>query len=222
MSTQYRSQSRIEDARFEDLSLNELESITDDDIAQVLKETEQVEKTESIWNLPTFAGITTIVVGIAYMLQYFGLNLMPFALESIVNAFTLFAGLLIMLFGFGVLSWKPKNKNKNSSRTIGKQQSGNTYAPPMTASGKKALYKSVRNKKLAGVCAGIAEYFNLDPTLVRIAFVASMFIFQGVPFFLYIVLGLVLPREEVIPKTQVQEWMNRGRDDNDRIRITRD
>ena len=35
----------------------------------------------------------------------------------------------------------------------------------------KKLYKSETNKMLAGVCGGIAEYFNIDPTLVRLGWV---------------------------------------------------
>ena len=37
---------------------------------------------------------------------------------------------------------------------------------------KKRLYKSTVDKKLCGVCAGIAEYFEIDPTLVRLGWVA--------------------------------------------------
>ena len=33
----------------------------------------------------------------------------------------------------------------------------------------KKLYKSTKNKILAGVCGGIAEYLNLDPTIIRLA-----------------------------------------------------
>lgn len=35
----------------------------------------------------------------------------------------------------------------------------------------KKLYKSSKNKMIDGVCAGVAEYFNIDPTLVRIGLV---------------------------------------------------
>ncbi|MBN8586873.1 MAG: PspC domain-containing protein [Rhodothermia bacterium] len=92
--------------------------------------------------------------------------------------------------------------------------------------GKKTLYKSLTNKKIAGVCGGIAEYFNLDPTLVRIGFVASLFIFQFFPpFVLYWIMAAVLKNEPVVPINKVNEWQNRGENpprDNDRIRITRD
>ena len=36
---------------------------------------------------------------------------------------------------------------------------------------KKRLYKIVQGKKLDGVCGGIAEYFDIDPTLVRLAWI---------------------------------------------------
>lgn len=60
----------------------------------------------------------------------------------------------------------------------------------------KKLTKS-RNKSLAGVCAGIAEYFNLDPTLVRVAYVLISFCCTGFPgLLLYIILALIMPEKE--------------------------
>lgn len=60
----------------------------------------------------------------------------------------------------------------------------------------KKLTKS-RNKSLAGVCAGIAEYFNLDPTLVRVAYVLISFCSTGFPgLLLYIILALIMPEKE--------------------------
>jgi len=57
--------------------------------------------------------------------------------------------------------------------------------------------RSVRDKKIAGVCAGIAEYFDLDPTLVRVLWLIAIF-FGGTGFLLYIILWIVLP---VAPST---------------------
>lgn len=56
----------------------------------------------------------------------------------------------------------------------------------------KKLYRSSTDKKLAGVAGGIAEYFNVDPTLVRILFV--VFSLAGGPgLLLYGILWLVMP-----------------------------
>lgn len=55
----------------------------------------------------------------------------------------------------------------------------------------KKLTRS-RNQMIGGVCAGIAEYFDWDVTLVRVAYAILLFIF-GVGFFLYLILWLVMP-----------------------------
>ncbi len=60
----------------------------------------------------------------------------------------------------------------------------------------KKLRRS-NNKMIAGVCAGIAEYFNLDPTLVRVGYVLVSIFSAGFPGLLvYLILMLVMPLEE--------------------------
>lgn len=50
------------------------------------------------------------------------------------------------------------------------------------------------NRMLGGVCAGIAEYFNLDPTAVRVGYVLLSVLFAGFPGVLaYVILWLVIP-----------------------------
>ncbi len=56
----------------------------------------------------------------------------------------------------------------------------------------KKLYKSSRNKMIDGVCAGIAEYFNVDPTLIRIALV--LFGATGGGILAYIIMAIIMPR----------------------------
>ena len=58
----------------------------------------------------------------------------------------------------------------------------------------KKLYRSMTDRKISGVCAGIAEYFGIDPTLVRIAWaIVSLFAFVGVV--AYFVCALVIPEK---------------------------
>lgn len=60
----------------------------------------------------------------------------------------------------------------------------------------KKLRRS-QNKMFAGVCAGIAEYFNLDPTLIRVAYVLVSIFSAGFPgLLIYIILMLVIPQAE--------------------------
>ena len=56
----------------------------------------------------------------------------------------------------------------------------------------KKLYKS-NNKMVDGVCAGIAEYFNIDPTLVRLGWVIFSFM-GGSGILAYIIAAIIMPR----------------------------
>ena len=57
---------------------------------------------------------------------------------------------------------------------------------------KKKLYKSKEDKKLCGVCGGIAEYFELDSTLVRLAWIVFT-LMGGSGIIGYIIAALVMP-----------------------------
>lgn len=58
---------------------------------------------------------------------------------------------------------------------------------------KKKLTKSRNNVILTGTLAGIAEFFNIDPTIVRVLYVFISLMGIGAPVFLYIVLALLIP-----------------------------
>lgn len=55
----------------------------------------------------------------------------------------------------------------------------------------KKLYKSTNDRKICGVCGGIAEYFNIDATLVRLALVAFCCV-GGSGVIAYIIAALVM------------------------------
>jgi len=58
----------------------------------------------------------------------------------------------------------------------------------------KRLYRSNKEKMIAGVCGGLADYFNLDPTIVRLIFILLLFAPpSGV--LIYLVLWLITPLE---------------------------
>ena len=58
----------------------------------------------------------------------------------------------------------------------------------------KKLYKSNTDKKIDGVCAGIGEYFDIDPTVIRLLWVLAT-LFVGAGILAYIVAALVMPRK---------------------------
>ena len=59
---------------------------------------------------------------------------------------------------------------------------------------KKRLYKDHSNQKLCGVCSGIAKYFDIDPTLVRLAW-TLLVVFGGSGLLAYILCAIVMPDE---------------------------
>lgn len=58
----------------------------------------------------------------------------------------------------------------------------------------KRLYRSYENKMLGGVCAGLGDYFDIDPTVIRILAVISLFVSGGVAVIGYIVAWIIVPQ----------------------------
>jgi phage shock protein PspC (stress-responsive transcriptional regulator) len=59
----------------------------------------------------------------------------------------------------------------------------------------KRLKRSISDKKIAGVCGGIAEYFAIDPAIVRVIFVIGTFMSSGSLLLVYFILAYVLPKK---------------------------
>ena len=62
---------------------------------------------------------------------------------------------------------------------------------------KKILYRTEKDKMLGGVCGGLGEYFELDPTLIRLFF-ALIFFGYGTGLLLYVFLWIVMPNEAMV------------------------
>ena len=58
----------------------------------------------------------------------------------------------------------------------------------------KKLYRSNINKKIAGVCGGLAEFLNMDPTIIRLIWVLVVF-FGGAGLLAYLICALIIPEK---------------------------
>ena len=58
----------------------------------------------------------------------------------------------------------------------------------------KKLYRSRDDKFLAGVCGGLADYFNIDSNLIRILWII-LILFRGAGLFVYLIAWLIIPEE---------------------------
>jgi phage shock protein C len=65
------------------------------------------------------------------------------------------------------------------------------------------LYRSVKDSKIGGVCGGLAEYLNTDPTLVRVLFVLFT-IFHGAGLIAYIILWIAMPKRPLEAVTETK------------------
>ena len=89
--------------------------------------------------------------------------------------------------GYGNGSYNGGNFNGNSGYNGGYSNSGRQPG--------RRLSKSTTNKMVCGVCAGIAEYFNWDPTIIRIIWIAAS-IFLGAGFLgliAYFIVAVIMP-----------------------------
>ena len=196
------------------------DDITDDDIADFLYAKEAEDEKPGFWNLPTIAGLSTIGVGSAYLLQELGLFASGFDFSALVGPWLI--GVLIILIGFGVLSWSPDRKRrkrrqrKQAARRRARQQSSRpssrkerrrerkaerrTERRERFAERKSKFVKSRTNRKVFGVCGGIGEALGIDPTLVRIAFVIALIAAGGTAIPIYLLLAWLMPNAE--PRTK--------------------
>jgi len=195
----------------DDISSVDLDRLSQDELESILFEPD-AEESNSLLNLPNLAGLALIGVGMAYLLQQLDF-LQGVDLTMLANMLPFIAGILIILVGFGVLSWSP-NRTKDNPQA----RTAPDVTPEDEASLREALKDHLRdrdkkkrarltksrfNKKISGVCGGLAEYFNIDPTLVRIVFVAGTIFSSGTFILLYIALALILDKPDDLSSDEV-------------------
>jgi len=77
----------------------------------------------------------------------------------------------------------------------------------MNINTKKRLYRSRADRRIAGVCGGIADYLAVDPTIVRIIW--ALFAIAGGPgLVLYIILAAIIPEEPEYVQSSAQKIKN--------------
>jgi len=77
------------------------------------------------------------------------------------------------------------------------------YGPPP---GPRRLTRSTRERMWAGVAGGMAEFFDLDPSLVRLLWVAATVVTGGLAVAVYILAWIVLPRDDRAPSAGTHGW----------------
>ena len=60
------------------------------------------------------------------------------------------------------------------------------------------LYRSAKNKMLGGVCSGLGNYMDVDPTIIRLL-TALLTVIGGISIFVYLIAWIIIPEEPFIP-----------------------
>jgi len=98
--------------------------------------------------------------------------------------------------GGGVMICPNCQKNiadySNFCYNCGAKQAATRTGEPCDIGGKKRLVRPSTDKKIAGVCAGLADYFDLDVTIIRICWLLAV-LFAGTGILAYIILWIALP-----------------------------
>lgn len=67
---------------------------------------------------------------------------------------------------------------------------------PLDIQTNKKLFRSVEHRKIAGVCAGLGEYLNIDPTIIRILWLIFVFTSFGIAIIIYLLFSVVVPEKQ--------------------------
>ncbi len=135
-----------------------------------------------------FWGALLVIVGMGLILRQFGVftyfSMMHIPWQLIWAILLILLGLYIMLYrSQQSVDPKPFNDPKSESSS-----QSNDAAPK-----DKQIYRSRSNKMIAGVCGGLAEHFNMDPTVMRLIYVLLSTASIGMGLVVYIVLAFVFP-----------------------------
>jgi len=198
--------------------------ISDSDIRttldEFLEEDEKKKDKKSIWNISTITGIVLVLISAAFVGhsigQAIGFTGISF-ITGIISAAPYFGGVLL---GLILLSTFVKSRDKKQIEEKNREQVNQTYDKLdeflYSSKGKQSkskvgkqskfssrldsvhrLTKSRTDKKISGVCGGLAKYLGINSTIVRIIFVAAMLLGYGSFLLVYIAMAIVMPKEPI-------------------------
>lgn len=140
--------------------------------------------------LPFALGVVLVIFGILWAADEFGI-IHNFSFGFNIFPWRLFWPLLFIFFGVYLLA--------SQTSVASRAKEVRNWAKD------NRLSRSSTDKKLAGVCGGLARQWELDPTIVRLAFAFGIFISFGFGMILYIVLAIILPEDLQVTAQEASE-----------------
>ncbi len=142
----------------------------------------------------TMFGIVMIIFGALILLG--NLGVLSFFHFWHLSAFVF--PILLILIGMAIIYYKQAEVQQENSSA---ETTAEGEMPPHAEPPRRRMFRrSSSDKKLFGVCGGLANYFSLDPTIVRILYVILCLASFGAGIVLYLTLALVAPDDRYVPK----------------------
>lgn len=174
---------------------------------EFIKEDPPKQKNKGLLNVASVTGAVMLVVAFFAVLQFLGLNIGP-DMSGLLPVMTAIGGILVLIFGLGWFSRRKSERKSKKSKDIPdfkiknkkSDTQNNTFKndfEPYAFKKKKRLFLSRKDKKIFGVCGGLGDYLGVDPTIVRVLLAISVLSFYGTPIFIYVLMGIFLPKETV-------------------------
>lgn len=142
-------------------------------------------KTKYQQNFSFYIGSFFVILGLLFLLNNIGLIPHHFFHHRWEIIFSL--GLIILGIFF---IFRKKNINNTDDNNIFGNDDSDFHSS-------KTFYKSIKDKKLFGVCGGLAEYLQVDSTIVRIMWVIFGLLSAGAAVVLYFILAIILPVQKI-------------------------
>ena len=161
----------------------------------------QKQKASSAGTNAKFWGILLVVVGVLWLFRNldipYYLHWWGFSWDYMLPVVLILAGVAFLFGGRnGLMTSSQPASQPGSPDEPAATESSQSEAAPMSQPAR--LYKSRIERKLFGVCGGIATYANVDPTIIRILFVVAAFASFGFMILLYIVMAIIVPNEPLV------------------------
>jgi phage shock protein C len=153
-----------------------------------------------VGNNERFWGVLLVVVGVVWLLGNLGMPIWHrwwgFSWDVLPPLLLILAGVAFLFGGRNYIT------GTSTTGSAGAGPGGGEPAPTKEATVEpKRLYRSRVERKVFGVCGGLGMYFRIDPTIVRLFFVASAFASFGMTAMIYVVMIILLPEEPIAAHT---------------------
>jgi phage shock protein C len=143
-------------------------------------------------------GLVVMLLGVWALLNRFGIlpNLFDL-IEMLFDYYDITIPVIIILLGCLILyrSIRGREKSIGAKIAVDINWSSEPSAAPPPQAATKRLYRAEINKKVFGICAGLADYFDWDTTFVRIGFALLVIASSGAMILVYFAMAIAIPSE---------------------------